>query len=191
MMNQDGASSETLENSQGAESTSSQSTFCPPKPDGKMFMNRADAYIFDLAVILAAFTIFFVVTFRFLGPEIVTDPKIDRSELILGFLKLNHPDRWPFLVGVAIFWNTTYPIIFHVLGNASWGLMRQRLIVVDGQGKRISLAVTVARHWLSFLGIGLLGIGHLMALKNDQGQTLYDKITGSWVVRQKDMNFTS
>lgn len=77
-----------------------------------------------------------------------------------------------------------YFTLAHALMGASIGKWVLGLRVVDGRGRRPSPARCAVRAAFSIVGVGVVGLGVLLALFNRSGRALHDLVAGTTVVER-------
>lgn len=76
-----------------------------------------------------------------------------------------------------------YSSLFHALGGRTLGKRIFGLTLVDSTGRPPALARSAVRSLLAFASAGLLLMGFVLLLFDRKGQSLHDKLTGTFVVR--------
>jgi uncharacterized RDD family membrane protein YckC len=76
-----------------------------------------------------------------------------------------------------------YSSLFHALGGRTLGKRIFGLTLVDSTGRPPALARSAVRSLLAFASAGLLLMGFVLMLFDRKGQSLHDKLTGTFVVR--------
>jgi uncharacterized RDD family membrane protein YckC len=146
--------------------------YLPDQRNVATFWWRVLAFLIDYAIVTAGFTLFLSVI------EVIT--VFFHRDIITGFTDFELFSRLIFFLGLVAY-NATFEA---TTMQGGIGKVICKLVVVDGNGQRLSFGKALSRNFAKLLSSLLCGLGFLTVAWNPMKQGWHDQVAKAYVVRK-------